>query len=133
MKRFVANSVAFMTVFILVSCWGPKKSVQEENVLSSLSNIQRNLENDIDYDQFIELLSQAKIEIDVLKSSSKNSQCFLGAVDKCYAYYTTGGRAWKQKMASTDQRRKQDMDLTLSVLQSRAALSIQMADNCYKK
>jgi hypothetical protein len=45
----------------------------------------------------------------------------------------SGGRAWQQKMTTTDEHRKLDMDLTLSVLQSRAALSIQMADNCYKK
>jgi hypothetical protein len=133
MKRFMVNSVAFMTVFILVSCWGPKKSVEEENVLNSLSNIRQNLEKDISYEQFLELLSQAKMEIDVLKSNAKNSQCFMGAVDKCYAYYATGSKAWKQKLAATSERRKQDMDLTLSVLQSRAALSIQMADNCYKK
>jgi hypothetical protein len=132
MKRFITNSVIFTTVFILVSCWGPKMSVEEENVLASLSNIQRSLENDISYEQFIELLNQAKIEIDSLKGSSKNSACFMGAVDKCYAFYTTGGRAWKQKLTTTDQGRKQDMDLTLSVLQSRAALSIQMADKCYK-
>jgi hypothetical protein len=122
-----------MTVFILWSCSGPKKSVEEEKVLSSLSNIQRSLENDISYEQFIDLVSQAKIEIDVLKSNGKNSQCFMGAVDKCYAYYATGGRAWQRKLTTTDEHRKQDMDLTLSVLQSRAALSIQIANNCYKK
>jgi hypothetical protein len=35
-------------------------------------------------------------------------------------------------MDTTDEVRKNDMDLTLSVLQSRAALSIQFASNCYK-
>lgn len=132
MKGFIVSSIVIMTVFILGSCSGPKKSVEEENVLASLSNIQRSLENNVSYEEFIELLSQVKIEIDVLKSNSRNSQCFVGAVDKCYAYYTTGGRAWKQKLTTTDEHRKQDMDLTLSVLQSRAALSIQIADNCYK-
>ena len=132
MKGFTVIGIALMTVFILGSCSGPKKSVEEENVLTSLSNIQRSLENDISYEQFIELLSQAKIKIDILKSNAKNSQCFMGAVDKCYAYYATGGRAWQQKLTTTDENRKQDMDLTLSVLQSRAALSIRVADNCYK-
>ena len=56
----------------------------------------------------------------------------MGAVDKCYSYYFTGGKAWKQKLESTDEARKNDMDLTISVLQSQAALSIQMANNCYK-
>lgn len=132
MKGFKLSSVVLMTVFILGSCFGPKKSVEEENVLASLSNIQQSLENNISYEQFVDLLSQAKIEIDKLKINSKNSQCFMGAVDKCYAYYATGGRAWKQKLTTTDENRKQDMDLTISILQSRAALSIQMADNCYK-
>ena len=132
MKGFKLSCIVLMTVFILGSCSGPKKSVEEENVFTSLSNIQRSLENDISYEQFIELLSQAKIKIDILKSNAKNSQCFMGAVDKCYAYYATGGRAWQQKLTTTDENRKQDMDLTLSVLQSRAALSIRVADNCYK-
>jgi hypothetical protein len=132
MKGFIVNSVVLMTVFILGSCSGPKKSVEEENVLVSLSNIQQRLENNISYEQFMELLSQAKVEIDILESNGKNSQCFRGAVDKCYAYYATCGKAWKQKLTTTDENRKLDMDLTLSVLQSRAALSIQMADNCYR-
>ena len=131
MKGFKLSCIVLMTVFIVGSC-SPKKSVEEENVLASLSNIQQSLENNVSYEQFVELLSQAKIEIDRLKINSKNNQCFMGAVDKCYAYYATGGRAWKQKLTTADENRKQDMDLTISVLQSRAALSIQMADKCYK-
>jgi hypothetical protein len=131
MKGFKLSSVVLIAVVILGSC-SPKKSVEEENVLASLSNIQQSLENDISYERFIELLAQTKIEIDRLRINSKNNQCFIGAVDKCYAYYATGGRAWKQKLTTTNENRKQDMDLTLSVLQSRAALSIQMADKCYK-
>ena len=133
MKGFIVSSIVLVTVFIFGSCLGPKKSLEEENVLIALSNIQRSLENNVSYEQFIELLSQTKVKIDILKSNSKNSPCFMGAVDKCYAYYATGGRAWQRKLTTTDEHRKQDMDLTLSVLQSRAALSIQIADNCYKK
>jgi len=133
MKAYILKSLVFMIVFILGSCSAPKKSVEEENVLASLSNIQRSLENQISYEKFIELLNHAKAEIDKLNGTSENSQCFMGAVDKCYKYYATGGRAWERKLTATSELRKQDMDLTLSILQSRAALSIQMADNCYKK
>ena len=133
MKVFKLSGIAVIMLSIVGSCTGPKKSVEEENVLASLSNIQQSLEKNISYEQFVELLSRAKIEIEVLKRNGKNSQCFMGAVDKCYAYYATGGKAWKQKLTTTDESRKQDMDLTLSVLQSRAALSIQMADNCFNK
>jgi hypothetical protein len=114
------------------SCSGPKISVEEENVLAALSNIQQSLENNVSYEEFIELLNQAKTEIDQLKSNAENNPCFLGAVDKCYAFYYTGSKAWRQKMVTTDEARKNDMDLTLSVLQSRAALTIQLADECYE-
>ena len=133
MKRFVASSIVLVTLFIWGSCSGPKKSIEEENVLVALSNIQQGLENNAGYEQFIELLGQASIEIDILKSNSKNSPCFMSAVDRCYAFYSTGKKAWKQKLTATDDTRKQDMDLTFSVLQSRAALSIQVADNCFNK
>ena len=132
MKRFIASCVVLVTLFILGSCSGPKKSVEEKNVLMALSSIQQSLENNVSYEHFIELLDQAKIEVDILKSKRENSPCFMGAVDKCYAFYSTGKKAWQQKLIATDEARKQDMDLTLSVLQSRAALSIQMADNCFK-
>ena len=132
MKRCAAIALNLVVILICTSCWGPKISVEEEKVLATLSDIQGNLESSIEYQQFLELLSKAKIEIDILKRSGKNNSCFMGAVDKCYAYYATGGKAWKQKLDSTDETRKNDMDLTMSVLHSQAALSIQMANNCYK-
>lgn len=132
MKRFVASSIVLVMLFIWGSCSGPKKTIEEENVLIALSNIQRGLENNASYEEFIELLERAKIEIGILKANGNNRLCFTGAIDRCYAYYSTGGKAWKQKLTATDEARKQDMDLTLSVLQSHAALSIQVADNCFK-
>ncbi|MGD1985987.1 MAG: hypothetical protein PVH74_01940 [Desulfobacterales bacterium] len=106
--------------------------MEEENVLNALSHIQQSLENSVSYEEFIELVDQVKIQIDMLKRNGNNNMCFLGAVDKCYAFYHTAGKAWLQKMDATDEARKNDMDLTLSVLQSRAALSIQFASNCYE-
>jgi hypothetical protein len=132
MKRCSVMAFCLAVVLIGVSCWGPKKSIEEQKVLATLSNIQGNLETSISYQQFLELLGQAKIEIDILKRSGKNNLCFMGAVDKCYAYYYTGAKAWKQKLEAADEARKNDMDLTISVLQSQAALSIQLANNCYK-
>ena len=132
MNRWSVVAFCLALILICASCWGPKTSIEEEKVLATLSNIQGNLETSISYQQFLELLGQAKIEIDILKRSGKNNVCFMGAVDKCYAYYHTGGKAWKQKLETTDEARKNDMDLTMSVLQSQAALSIQMANNCYK-
>ena len=115
-----------------MSCSGPKISMEEERVLAALSNIQQALESDVSYEEFLQLLDQAKSEIDLLKSNTENNPCFMGAVNNCYAFYDTGGKAWRQKMGTTDEARRNDMDLTLSVLQSRAALKIQLAGNCYE-
>lgn len=133
MKKCMLIGVVLLGLIVYGwSCSGPKISVEEENVLASLSTIQQSLENNVSYEEFIELLNQAKTEIDQLKSNGENNPCFLGAVDNCYAFYYTGSKAWRQKMEATDEARKSDMDLTLSVLQSRAALTIQLAGECYE-
>lgn len=132
MRKCTVIAVLLAVILISASCWGPKKSIAEEKVLAALSNIQTNLETSIRHEQFLDLLGQAKIEIDILKNSGKNNPCFMSAIDKCYAYNFTGGKAWKQKLETSDEARKNDMDLTMSVLQSQAALSIQMANSCYK-
>ncbi len=100
MKRFTVAALFLAIILICTSCWGPKKSIEEEKVLSALSNIQINLETHVSYEQFLELLGRAKIEIDILKRSGKNNLCFMGTVDKCYAFYFTGGKAWKKKIGN---------------------------------
>ncbi len=132
MQRCAVVGIILMVILSNISCSGPQISLAEENVLAALANIQRSLENNVSYEDFIELLGQVKMEIDMLKTNGKYSPCFMSEVDKCYAFYFTGGKAWQQKLNTTDERRKNDMDLTLSVLQSRAVLSIEMANNCYK-
>ena len=132
MNKYALIAFCLAVILICGSCWGPKKSQEEEKVLAMLANIQGNLETSISYQQYLDLLSRAKVEIDMLKRSGKNNPCFMGAIDKCYSYYFTGGKAWKQKLEAATEARKNDMDLTMSVLHSQAALSIQMANNCYK-
>ena len=133
MKRLTI-AVFLLAVFLAgTTCSSPRKSIEEEKALAALADIQSNLEASISYEDFIGLLDHAKIEIDLLKRNGNNNPCFMGAVERCYAYYLTGGKAWKKKLEATDEALKNDMDLTLSVLQSQAALSIQMANNCYQK
>ena len=133
MKRHTITAFLLAVILVWTACSGPQKSIEEEKALAALSDIQSNLEASSNYEHFIELLDRAKIEIDTLKRNGNNNPCFMGAVERCYAYYFTGEKAWKKKMEATDEASKNDMDLTLSVLQSQAALSIQMANNCYKK
>ncbi|MDJ0986363.1 MAG: hypothetical protein QNJ26_12540 [Desulfobacterales bacterium] len=131
MKICAVLSSVLILMLNSMACSGPNITIEEENVLAALSNIQQGLENNVSYEEFMQLLDQAKLEIDRLKTSAENNACFMGAVRNCYSFYNTGGKAWRQKMNTTDEARKNDMDLTLSVLQSRAALNIQLAGNCY--
>lgn len=133
MKSRILIPIVFIAIFICTACWGPGKTPEEENILNALSNIQRSLETGASYEQFIQLFGQVKTQIDILKGKKKNNPCFIGSLDKCMASYTTCARAWEQKMQATDEIRKQDMDLTLAVMQAFAALSLQKAGDCFKK
>lgn len=133
MKKSTLTAILLAVILVWTACSGPQKSAEEEKALAALSDIQSNLEASSSYENFIELLDRAKGEIDLLKRNGNNNACFMGAIERCYAYYTTGEKAWKKKLDATDEALKNDMDLTFSVLQSQAALTIQMANNCYKK
>jgi hypothetical protein len=117
---------------VLLSCSGPQKSVEEESVLNTLTNIQNSLEANISYDNYVELLKEAKIEVDRLRQSGQNSSCFVSAVDKCYASYEIARKAWKQKLETDNEQRKQDMEMTFAFSISFAALNIEKANKCYK-
>lgn len=133
MKSRILIAIVLPVLLICISCWGPKKSPEEENILKALSSTQSSLETETSYEQFVQLLAQVKTQIDTLKGKKKNNPCFISALDKCLASYVTCAKAWAQKIQSTDETRRQDMDLTLSVMKSFSALSVQRAVNCFKK
>ncbi len=133
MRKFaiVFSAIAILTM-LLISCFNPKKSTEEENLLNSLNNIQNSLEANISYDKYSDLLVKAKIQVDELKQSEQNNSCFISAVEKCYASYEIARKAWKQKLETDDEKRKQDMEMTFSFSISFASLNIEKANNCYK-
>lgn len=133
MRKFaiVFSAIAILTM-LLISCFNPKKSTEEENLLNSLNNIQNSLEANISHDKYSDLLVKAKIQVDELKQSEQNNSCFISAVEKCYASYEIARKAWKQKLETDDEKRKQDMEMTFSFSISFASLNIEKANNCYK-
>ena len=78
-KSDIIFSAIVVVMLLLNSCFSPKKSAEEENVLKSLGNIQNSLEANISYDQYAELLVDAKIQVDGLKQSEQNNTCFISA------------------------------------------------------
>ena len=130
-KIKILSIPAICILMMIISCAGQQKTAEEESALNSLTRIQNSLEGDINYDKFVGLLNEAKLEVDRLKQSGENG-CFLSAVDKCYASYEIARKAWKQKLETDDDKRKQDMEMTFSFSLSLATLNIERANNCYK-
>jgi len=97
-----------------------------------MQGIQRSVEADISYEQFLDLLRGAKFAVDGLKRGEKTNACFLRAIERSYASYAIAGKAWKKKMEAQDEARRADMDLTLNFSLSFAAVSIQQASDCFK-
>lgn len=133
MRKYLAVTCCLIPSFLfLFSCSKPKPSFEEVEAIKMLSSIQTNVEQNVSYDQYLELVDDAKAAIDMLKSSEKQNPCVLSAVDKSYAAYAIAGKAWKKKTEATDEKRKADMDLTLNFSLSFAALSIEKANGCYE-
>lgn len=110
----------------------PKITPQEAKVLVVLDEIQRAVDENVEYDRFVQLLGTAKTELDMLKQSDKPNPCFLSAAEKCYASYEIARKAWQKKMEAKDEKRKADMDLALSFSLSFSSINIQKANKCYQ-
>jgi hypothetical protein len=110
----------------------PEITPQEAKVLVVLDEIQRGVDGKIDYDRFVQLLDTAKAELEALRQSNTPNPCFLNAVEKCYASYEIARKAWQKMMEAKDEKRKADMEMTLSFSMAFSAISIQKANKCYE-
>jgi hypothetical protein len=134
MQRMVALCAMACGLLLLVgSCSPPKPAAQEEAALSTMQDIQRNIETDISYDRFLDLLQAAKPVLDGLKHVENANTCFQQAIERSFASYAIAGKAWKKKMEAEDEARRTDMALTLNFSLSFATVSIQQASDCFKK
>jgi hypothetical protein len=134
MKKMVSiiSSLVF-TLWVSVSCSGSKPIPQEKEVLTALTNIQGGIETKISYDEFGKLLADARTKIDVLKQIEKKNACFFNAINKCYASYDISQKAWQQKDAATDDKRREDMEITLSFSLGFASVSLAKANECFTR
>jgi len=127
-----AAVVILLVVSFLYSGCSPSIAPEEAKVLVVLDEVQRGVESNIDYGQFVQLLKTAQAEIKLLEQHSKKNPCFINAVRKCNAAYEIAGKAWKKMMEAKDEARKEDMEMTLSFSLSFSALNIEKANKCYK-
>ncbi len=134
MKKMVSIiSPLIFALWIFVSCSGSKPIPEEENVLNALTKVQGGIDSKVSYDDFGKLLADAKNKIDVLKKVEKKNDCFLNAVNKCYASYEISQKAWQQKDMAQDEKRKEDMEVTLSFSLGFASVSLAKANECFSR
>ena len=130
------NKAAVLLLIIVfsvaVSSCSPEISPQEAKVLVALGEIQRGVEANIAYDQFVQRSQTARAEIDLLKQGEKANPCFQSAVERSYSAYEIARKAWKKKMQEKDDNRKADLDMTLSFSLSFASINIKRANSCYE-
>lgn len=127
-----AAVLLLMIVSFLNSGCSPRITPQEAKVLVVLSEIQRGVESNIDFNQFEQLLNTAKAEVNILEQNSKKNPCFMSAVNRCFSSYEIAKKAWKKSDAEKDVRRKEDMEMTLSFSLSFSRLNIEKANKCYQ-
>ena len=133
---YIKMRLIFLLVLVFcvsLSCWDNKPSLEEQNAIKALKAIQNGAEENISLEAYWGLLNAAKVEMDILKGVSKKKGCVLGAIEKSYATCEIAGKAWKQKLDAKDDKRRQDMNLTMSFSLSFGALSIEKANNCFKR
>jgi len=117
--------------FLTFGC-SPRISPEEAKVLVILDEIQRGVESNVDYNQFEQMLRTANAEIKTLAQNPKKNPCFMSAVSKCYASYDIARKAWKRMDEEKNQKRKEDMEMTLNFSLSFSALNIEKANKCYQ-
>jgi hypothetical protein len=128
---------AAFVIFIIIGSFlnfgcSPRISPEEAKVLVILDEIQRGVESNVDYNQFEQMLRTANAEIKTLEQNPEKNPCFMSAVSKCYASYDIARKAWKRMDEEKDQKRKEDMEMTLNFSLSFSALNIKKANKCYQ-
>ncbi len=94
--------------------------------------MQNGIEAKISYDDFGKLLIESKNMLELLKKAEDKNSCFFSAVTKCYTSFEISKKAWKLRDEAETEKRKIDMDTTLSFALGFGAVSLAKAKECFK-
>lgn len=137
MKRvfvIAAAGVLLLAVSLAFSRSGPPQpTAEEETVLNALKKVQEGYGSRVAYAGYTELLTVAAQKIDQLKKAGTHNSCFMNAANRCYSSFEIGKKAWKAKDEALDERRRIDMETTLSVTIGFASVSLAKANQCFYK
>lgn len=110
----------------------PKPILEEEEMLKLLTKMQKGIEAKISYSDFSKLVVESKNMLELLKKAENKNSCFFNAVNKCYTSFEISKKAWKLREDALTEKRRIDMDTTLSFSLGFAAVSLAKANECFK-
>ena len=135
-KVFViaAAGVLLLAVSLAFSRSGPPQpTAEEETVLDALKKVQEGYSSRVTLAKYAELLTVAAQRLDQLKKTGTDNSCFMNAADRCFSSFEVGKKAWKAKDEALDERRRIDMETTLSFTIGFASVSLAKANQCFFK
>ena len=109
----------------------PQPTAEEETVLDALKKVQEGYSSRVTYAEYAELLTVTAQKLDQLKKSGTDNSCFMNAADRCFSSFEIGKKAWKAKDEALDERRRIDMETTLSFTIGFASVSLAKANQCF--
>ena len=135
MKKMVCAAIVLLTLILsLISCSKKIEPLSEELALmDALQKLQEGADNKISYERFSRLLSTAGDSYETLKRTKNTNSCFLSAANKCYASFKISSKAWRLRDEAKTEKRRIDMDHTLSFSLGFASVSLARAKDCFER
>ena len=119
-------------LILLAGCSRNKPSDEEQKALGAFQAVQKSLETDGASVAFSQLLGQAEAKLSLIKQTPKTIPCLVSSLDKCLASYRLIDKALKTT-PELDEKRKQDLEMVVSISTAHSALSIQQAMDCCRQ
>ncbi len=73
-------------------------SAGEKDVLRALEKIKGSAEAGVTYLKYMDLVADAKVEINIYKRAKPQNECFLQEIGASYSFYELAGSQWKLKI-----------------------------------
>jgi len=132
-KATLGSAIVLGLLLAAVSCSGPPQPIPEETaVAEAMKKVQEAYESKVSLPEFQQRLQLAEERLNTLKNTSGKNPCFLNAIDKSYSSYVIGQKAWKMRNQAETERRRNDLDTTLSFSMGFASVSLAQAKECFQ-
>ena len=132
-KITLVVTMLMFALLVTLDCSRKRKQIlEEEEMLKLLTKMQNGIETKISYNDFVKLVIESKNMLELLKKAENKNNCFFNAVTKSYTSFEISKKAWKLRDDALTEKRRIDMDTTLSFSLGFAAVSLAKAKECFK-